>query len=304
MSARRTAGRRGRWLVAGIPLLWLGVFFLLPMLILLRISFSEALPGARPPYGALLDWSGEGWPALRATLENYGLLWRESIYLAAFLGSLRIAALATLLALLIGYPMAYGIARAAPAWRLPLLLLVMLPFWTSFLIRTYAWIGLLNGNGTVNQILLALGLIEQPLPLLHNDFAVLVGIVYAYLPFMVLPLAAVLMRMDRSLVEAAADLGCTPAQAFWRVTLPLSVPGIVAGSLLVFIPALGEFVIPDLLGGPDTLMLGKLLWAEFFHSRDWPLAAALAVVLLLLVVLPVLAFERLRRRGADAGERP
>ncbi|MEJ2576561.1 MAG: ABC transporter permease subunit, partial [Gammaproteobacteria bacterium] len=200
----------------------------------------------------------------------------------------------TLLCLLIGYPMALGIALDREALRVPLLMLVILPFWTSFLIRVYAWMGILKGNGLLNNVLLKLGLVEQPLALLHTDFAVYLGIVYGYLPFMILPLYATLSRMDGSLLEAAADLGCRPLCAFWRVTVPLSLPGIVAGSLLVFVPAVGEFVIPDLLGGPDSLMIGKLLWSEFFNNRDWPVAATVAVALLALLVVPVLLLERAR----------
>ncbi len=228
------------------------------------------------------------------------MLAEDSLYLDAFGNSLRVAAVSTLICLLIGYPMALGIARARERLRVPLLLLVVLPFWTSFLIRVYAWIGILKGNGLVNNLLMGLGWIDTPLKLLHTDFALYLGIVYGYLPFMVLPLYATLSRMDNSLLEAAADLGCRPLSAFWRVTVPLSIPGIVAGSLLVFVPAVGEFVIPDLLGGPDSLMIGKLLWSEFFNNRDWPVAAALAVALLALLVVPVLLFERYREKEAEA----
>lgn len=286
-------GREG---VAWLPLLWLALFFGLPFLIILRISFSEAITGL-PPYSELMQWSSDGLLQLRINFANYLLLMEDSLYLDAFANSLRIAAISTVLCLLIGYPMALGITRAKASWRVPLLMLVILPFWTSFLIRVYAWIGLLKGNGLINNLLLWLGVIDQPLTLLHTDFAVFLGIVYAYLPFMVLPLYATLSRMDHSLLEAAADLGCRPASAFWKVTVPLSLPGIVAGSLLVFVPAVGEFVIPDLLGGPDSLMIGKLLWTEFFNNRDWPVAASIAVLLLALLVAPVLLFERFRERG-------
>ncbi|MFM1891422.1 MAG: hypothetical protein RLZ44_499 [Pseudomonadota bacterium] len=298
----RTAGRRlaaGRQAVAGLPLLWLGLFFGLPFLIVLRISFSEAVVGL-PPYSALLEWLEGGMLSIRVNLGNFALLWQDRLYLDAFANSVRIAATATLLCLLLGYPMALGITRVRASLRTPLLLLVVLPFWTSFLIRVYAWIGILKGNGLLNNFLLWLGWIDEPLALLHSDFAVFVGIVYAYLPFMVLPLYATLSRMDASLLEAAADLGCRPLCAFWRVTVPLSLPGIVAGSLLVFVPAVGEFVIPDLLGGPDSLMIGKVLWTEFFNNRDWPVAAAVAVALLALLVAPVLLFERFREREQQA----
>nr|MBS0021456.1 ABC transporter permease subunit [Gammaproteobacteria bacterium] len=288
--------RPGRWVVAAVPLLWLGLFFGLPFFIVVRISLSETVIGL-PPYSALLEWIEGGMLSIRLNFANFALLWQDSLYLDAFINSVRVAATATLLCLLLGYPMALGIARARQSLRIPLLLLVILPFWTSFLIRVYAWIGILKGNGLANNVLLWIGWIEQPLPLLHTDFAVHLGIVYGYLPFMVLPLYATLSRMDSSLLEAAADLGCRPSRAFWRVTVPQSRPGILAGSLLVFVPAVGEFVIPDLLGGPDTLMIGKVLWSEFFNNRDWPVAAAVAVALLVLLVAPVLLFERLRERA-------
>ena len=286
----------GRGAVAAVPLLWLGLFFGLPFLIILRISLSEAVIGL-PPYSAMLEWIDGGMLSIRVNLANFALLWQDNLYLDAFANSVKIAAISTLCCLLLGYPMALGITRVRTSLRTPLLLLVILPFWTSFLIRVYAWIGILKGNGLINNFLLWLGLIDEPLQLLHTDLAVYVGIVYAYLPFMVLPLYATLSRMDGSLLEAAADLGCRPLSAFWRVTVPLSLPGIVAGSLLVFVPAVGEFVIPDLLGGPDSLMIGKVLWAEFFNNRDWPVAAAVAVALLALLVVPVLLFERSREHG-------
>jgi putrescine transport system permease protein len=235
---------------------------------------------------------------VRLNLANYRFLAEDPLYLGAYLSSLRVAAVSTLLCLVIGYPMAYAIARASPRWRGALLLLIILPFWTSFLIRVYAWIGLLKGNGPVNNLLLGIGLIDEPLALLHTDFAVYLGIVYSYLPFMVLPLYATLVRHDPALLEAAADLGCHPFRAFLSITLPLSLPGVVAGSMLVFIPAVGEFVIPDLLGGPDTLMIGKVLWGEFFSNRDWPLASAVAVAMLVLLVIPVVLFQRAQERQA------
>ena len=297
--ALRRRLRLGQGAVAGIPLLWLTLFFGLPFLIIARISLSEVVIGL-PPYSDLLSWAEEGALQLRLNFANYMLLWQDSLYFDAFTNSLRIAATATLACLLIGYPMALGITRARENLRIPLLMLVILPFWTSFLIRIYAWIGILKGNGLINNFLLWLGVIDEPLALLHTDFAVYLGIVYAYLPFMVLPLYATLSRMDASLLEAAADLGCRPVCAFWRVTVPLSMPGIVAGSLLVFVPAVGEFVIPDLLGGPDSLMIGKVLWTEFFNNRDWPVAASVAVALLALLVVPVLLFERSREKEQDA----
>jgi putrescine transport system permease protein len=285
----------GRGAVAGVPLLWLALFFGLPFLIIARISLSESVIGL-PPYSDLLAWAEDGLLQVRLNFANYALLWQDSLYFDAFANSVRVAAISTLICLLLGYPIALGITRAPVSWRVPLLMLVILPFWTSFLIRVYAWIGILKGNGLINNALLTLGVIDQPLQLLYTDFAVYLGIVYAYLPFMVLPLYATLARMDHSLLEAAADLGCRPLCAFWRVTVPLSMTGIVAGSLLVFVPAVGEFVIPDLLGGPDSLMIGKVLWTEFFNNRDWPVAAAIAVALLALLVAPVMLFERFREK--------
>ena len=271
-------------LVLALPALWLGLFFLAPFVIVFGISVAIQTVGI-PPY-ALLTKTAGGF-AVTATADNYALLAGDPLYITAFGDSILYAALATALALLIGYPMAYAIARAPKVWRGRLLLLVILPFWTSFLIRVYAWIGLLQGNGLVNRALLALGLVREPLALLNTPFAVELGLVYSYLPFMVLPLYAALEKLDPALLEAAADLGCRPSAAFRRVTLPLSLPGIIAGTLLVFIPMCGEFVIPDLLGGPRTLMIGHVLWDEFFTNRDWPAASAVAVAMLALLVLPM-----------------
>lgn len=287
----------GRRLVAGVPLLWLFLFFGLPFAIVLKISLAESLLG-QPPYSALLEWREEGW-RLVASFNNYALLVGDSLYLAAFANSLRLAAIATLVCLLLGYPMAYAIARSSPAARMPLLMLVVLPFWTSMLIRVYAWNALLGHNGPLNDLIVGLGLAAEPLPLLHSEFAVLVGIVYAYLPFMILPLYATLVRLDHTLLDAAADLGCRPFRAFLSVTLPQSWPGIAAGSLLVFVPAVGEVVVPDLLGGPETLMIGKLLWIEFFNNHDWPLAAAVATALLAVLMAPILAFQKLEKRQTE-----
>lgn len=298
---RLVEGRGGRALVLAIPLCWLLLFFFSPFLIVLKISLAETLLG-RPPYSELLQWVDATYLEIRLNLGNYLLLLEDSLYVSAYLGSLRIAAVATLLCLLIGYPMAYGIARSSPRWRTALLMLVILPFWTSFLIRVYAWIGLLKTNGLINNVLMAAGVIDSPLPLLHSEFAVLLGIVYSYLPFMILPLYASLARMDLTLLEAAEDLGARPWRSFLSVTLPLSLGGVVAGSLLVFIPAVGEFVIPDLLGGPDTLMIGKVLWTEFFGNGDWPLASAVAVALLLFLVVPVVLLQRFQERAGE--ERP
>ena len=285
--------RAWRAFVIAVPFLWLLLFFLAPFAIVLKIALSEAVL-ARPPYSPLFEWGDDGSLAVRAGLQNFLFLLRDDLYWKAYLNSARIALISTALCLLLGYPIAYGIARSSPAARNALLMLVILPFWTSFLLRVYAWIGILKNNGLVNNVLLAVGVIDEPITMMQTDFAVYVGIVYAYLPFMILPLYARLARLDSTLLEAAADLGCRPLKAFFTVTLPLSVPGIVAGSLLVFIPALGEFVIPALLGGPDTLMIGRVLWDEFFANRDWPVASAVAIAALLLLVIPITVFQRLR----------
>ncbi|HSH42383.1 MAG TPA: ABC transporter permease subunit [Arenicellales bacterium] len=297
--SRRRFGIPGRYLVVSAPYLWLLVFFLAPFALVLKISFSSAII-AQPPYTPLFDWSVGLIPDIKGTLSSYSFLFSDELYLLAYLSSIKIALLSTILCLLIGYPMAYGIARAPGAWRNVLLMLVILPFWTSFLIRVYAWIGLLKNNGIINNALIWLGLIDQPLPLLHSDFSVYVGIVYTYLPFMILPLYANLAKMDESLLEAASDLGCRPWKSFVSITLPLSIPGIIAGSMLVFIPAVGEYVIPALLGGPDTLMIGKVLWNEFFHNRDWPVASAVAVAMLVLLVIPIVIFQHFQAREDSA----
>ncbi len=291
----------GRALVTAVPFLWLILFFGLPFLVVLKISFSQAVI-AQPPYTPLLTWAEDGIMVLRINFQNYLLLVQDSLYWMAYLNSVRIAAIATVACLLLGYPMAYAISKAKAELRVPLLMLIILPFWTSFLIRVYAWIGILKTNGLLNNVLIWLGLIDQPLPLLHTEFSVLVGIVYSYLPFMVLPLYATLSRMDESLLEAAADLGCRPGKAFLTITLPLSMPGVIAGSMLVFIPAVGEFVIPDLLGGPNTLMIGKVLWTEFFSNKDWPVASAVAVATLLLLVVPIVRFQKAQEESNKKAE--
>ncbi len=273
--------------VIALPFAWLIVFFLLPFALVLAIAFGTNAPDSAPPV------------ALGLSLENFKLLFTDDLYVAAWLSSLRIAATATLACLLLGYPMAYAIARAAPGRRPLLLMLVILPFWTSFLIRVYAWIGLLAENGILNQVLRWTGLASDPGTILGTEWAVQLGIVYAYLPFMVLPLYASLEKLDIGLLEAAADLGARPFAAFLTITLPLSLPGIVAGCLLVFIPAVGEFVIPDLLGGTDTLMIGKVLWDEFFTNSDWPLASAVAICLLVLLVGPIVLFQRQQARSLE-----
>jgi putrescine transport system permease protein len=288
MSIRRAA-------VVGLPFGWLLLFVLAPVIVVLAISFAESRIGA-PPFTPPLLWQ-DGALYFSVTLDNYLRLFTDRLYADAFLSSIRIAAVSAFITLLIAYPMAYGIARAGERARPSLLMLVVLPFWTSFLIRVYAWTGLLNSNGLINTMLLNLGIVDHPLPLLHTEFAVHLGIVYSYLPFMVLPIYGVLERMDWTLLEAAADLGARPLRSFFRVTLPLSMPGVIAGLLLVFIPALGEFIIPELLGGPDTLMVGRVLWTEFFSNHDWPFASALAVVMLIAVLLPAALIYRVARRG-------
>ena len=283
-------GRWARPVLIGLPFAWLAMFFLLPLLIVLKISLARSAIGI-PPYTPLLFDDGSGLK-IQATLANFALLASDDLYLRAYLGALGNAALATALCLAVGYPIAYAIAGSPGRWRLILLFLVMLPFWTSFLIRVYAWIAILKPNGLLNQLLIAIGLTTTPLPLLNNAFSVELGLVYSYLPFMILPLYGSLSALDESLLEAAADLGARPLQAFLGVTLPLSLPGIAAGSLIVLIPAIGEFVIPDLLGGADTLMIGKVLWDEFFNNRDWPVASAVAVVLVAALAIPILLAQK------------
>jgi len=291
-----------RVLVRAIPYIWLLAFFLAPFVIVFKISFSEAVI-AIPPYSSLFIWDAGFWPDIVVNLENYLLLIEDDLYVRAYLNSLKIAAISTALTLAVGFPIAYAMARAPHQWRHTLVMLMILPFWTSFLIRVYAWIGILKNEGLLNKFLMWLGVINDPLIILHTDWAVYIGIVYSYLPFMVLPLYAALERMDDALLEAAADLGCRPATAFWFITVPLARPGIVAGCFLVFIPAVGEFVIPDLLGGSGTLMIGRTLWSEFLNNRDWPVASAVAVVLLLLLIVPIVLFQRhqsARREAASA----
>ncbi len=291
--------------VIAVPYIWLGLFFLIPFFIVFKISLSEVAM-AIPAYDPRFFWS-DGlsgiWEKVQQfSIDNYIWLTEDSLYYKAYLSSVWIAAVSTFLALLIGFPMAYGIARAPLKLRPTLLMLVILPFWTSFLIRVYAWIAILKPEGLLNQLLLWLNIIDTPLAILNTDTAVYIVIVYSYLPFMVLPIYSALEKMDYSLIEAAQDLGCTPLKAFWKVTLPLALPGAIAGSMLVFIPAIGEFVIPDLVGGSGTLMIGKTLWSEFFSNRNWPLSAAVAVVLLVLLVIPIVLFQRMQARAQEGGK--
>jgi putrescine transport system permease protein len=284
-----------RWLVIAPPYLWMLLFFAVPFAIAIKISFAHQLV-AMPPYSELWD-SQTG--RLLLNFDNYRYMVRDSLYYAAYLSSLKIAAISTLLCLLVGYPIAYAIARMPPSRRNFALMLVILPSWTSFLIRIYAWIGILKDNGLLNNFLAWTGLIRQPLHIMHTNVAVYIGIVYAYLPFMVLPLYTNLVKLDVRLLEAASDLGARPWLTFLSVTLPLSRAGIIAGSMLVAIPVVGEFVIPELLGGPSTLMIGKVLWDEFFNNRDWPVASAVSTVMLLLLLVPIMVFHHFEQKEME-----
>jgi putrescine transport system permease protein len=291
-------------LVIIIPYAWLLFFFLIPFVIVLRISLSTTAV-AMPPYTPVFDlaagFSGIIEGVKEFSFDNYIWLTEDALYAKAYMSSVIIAFISTILTLLIAYPIAYGMARAPSGIRPTLLMLVILPFWTSFLIRVYAWIAILKPEGLLNQFLMSIGVISEPLIILNTNWAIYIGIVYSYLPFMVLPLYSALEKMDHSLTEAALDLGCTPISAFWRVTFPLSIPGVVAGCLLVFIPAVGEFVIPDLLGGSETLMIGKTLWNEFNANRDWPVSAAVATILLLILVVPIMFFQHAQTKADGEG---
>jgi putrescine transport system permease protein len=292
-----------RWLLISVPYLWLLVFFLVPFFIVFKISLSD-IATAIPPYTPTFDLT-QGLAGLRDFIsqldfENYVFIMQDSLYVNAYFSALKIAGISTVLTLLVAYPIAYGMARAPKEWQPTLVMLVILPFWTSFLIRVYAWIGILKKEGLLNMFLMNVGLISEPLTIMNTPTAVYIGIVYSYLPFMILPLYASLEKINPALLEAAADLGSPPWKAFWQVTFPLSLPGVLAGCFLVFIPATGEFVIPDLLGGSDTLMIGKTLWGEFFANRDWPVSSAVAVVLLLVLVIPIVLFQRNQEKQREA----
>ncbi len=291
-------GFRPRLIVILIPYLWLLLFFLIPFAIVLKISFALAAI-AQPPYTPMF---GPGSLPFDEIWQNYQRLLDDALYFRAYLNSVWTATVSTVLCLLIGYPMAYGIARSSPTVRNALMMLIVLPFWTSFLIRVYAWIGILKNNGIINNILLSTGIIDQPIAMMNTNFAVFVGIVYSYLPFMILPLYANLEKMDLTLLEAAADLGCRPLKAFFVITVPLSFPGIIAGSMLVFIPAVGEYVIPELLGGPSSLMIGRVLVNEFSQNRDWPVASAVAIAVLVLLVVPLGIYQYYQSKEAEAGK--
>ena len=286
-----------------VPYIWLLALFMVPFAIVLKISLSDTALSI-PPYTPTLDFSS-GWQGFKdfwagLDLENFEFLTTDDLYWKAYLSSVKIAVLSTLLTLLVGYPIAYGMANSPDHWRPTLMMLVILPFWTSFLIRVYSWMGILSNEGYLNQLLMGMGMISEPLTILNTNTAVYIGIVYTYLPFMILPIYSALERLDASLLEAAEDLGCSRFTAFWLVTVPLSKSGIIAGSFLVFIPTLGEFVIPSLLGGSKTLMIGKVLWEEFFNNRDWPVASAVAVILLLILIIPIILFQRNEQKQREA----
>lgn len=290
----------GRQLVIGVPFIWLFLFFMLPFFIVLKISFAEA-DVAIPPYTEIYSYVDQKLQVL-LNLANYVMLSEDELYIAAYLGSLKMALISTLLCLLIGYPMAYGIANARKEMQTVLVLLIMMPTWTAILIRVYAWMGILSNNGLLNSFLLSMGWINEPLQILNTNLAVYIGVVYSYLPFMILPLYANLVKHDPSLLEAASDLGSSTFNSFWKITVPLSKNGIIAGCMLVFIPVVGEFVIPELLGGPETLMIGKVLWQEFFNNRDWPVASALAVVMLAILIVPIILFNRSQAKEMEGKE--
>jgi putrescine transport system permease protein len=281
----------GRTAVIAVPSLWLTFAFLIPFLIVLRLSFADLDSGDGGPFGSLVTLA-DGVLTLKVKVANYLFIAQDELYAITYLNSLKFAAITAALCLIIGYPFAYFMARAKPAARPVLLMLVMMPFWTSFLLRIYAWKGILANNGIFNSLLLNLGVIAEPLHLMNTQFSLIIGLVYAYLPFMILPLYANLVKMDVRFLEAAADLGATPWQTFWRITVPLSKSGIIAGTMLVFIPAVGEYVIPELLGGPETLMIGRQLWDEFFTNNDWPLASSVTVVVILLILVPMAIFNK------------
>lgn len=294
-----------RIFLISVPYLWLLALFLIPFGIVLKISLSD-IALAIPPYTPTLDLS-QGWVGLKSYLaeldfENFVFLTEDDLYWRAYLSSLKIATISTIATLVIGFPIAYAMAKAPAQWRPTLMMMIILPFWTSFLIRVYSWMGILSQEGYLNQLLLWTGLISEPLMILNTNWAVYIGIVYTYLPFMILPIYAVLEKLDGSLLEAAEDLGCSRTSAFWLITIPLSKSGIIAGCFLVFIPALGEFVIPSILGGSNTLMVGKVLWEEFFSNRDWPVASAVAVVLLLILVIPIVLFQRNEQKQRELGQ--
>jgi putrescine transport system permease protein len=283
-------------LIILVPFLWLLIFFLAPFFIVMKISVAEAVI-ASPPFTSMLDWAEDGALQIRLVFDNFAYLWEDALYVNTYLNSVLIAAVSTILCLLLGYPMAYAIVRSSHTTKHILLMLVILPFWTSFLLRVYAWMGLLADQGTINNLLIALGIIDQPIQMLYTTFAVYVGIVYTYVPFMILPLYANMEKLDWELLEAAADLGARPMTTFFTITLPMTTPGIIAGALLVFIPATGEYVIPDLLGGGNVLMIGRILYNEFNSNIDWPVASAVAIALLIVLVVPMMLYQHFQSKA-------
>jgi len=282
----------GKAAVIALPYGWHILFFMVPFLIVLKLSFSDSVIGI-PPYTPILEWVDGTFLQIKLNLANYNFLFEDEMYIEAYLESLTLAGIATVFCLLIGYPIAYGITRMNAPWRTILLMLIVLPFWTSFLIRVYAWVGILSNQGIINQFLLWVGVIQDPLLLMNNQFSVIIGIVYSYLPFMVLPLYSALEKVDPVYLEAASDLGCKPWRAFFKIIVPLSMRGVIGGAMLVFIPAVGEYVIPALLGGSDSNMIGKVLWSEFFTNNDWPLASSVAIAMLIFLVIPIIIFQKL-----------
>jgi putrescine transport system permease protein len=285
-------------LIIFIPFFWLFLFFLAPFFMVMKISLAQAVI-ASPPFTPMIEWVDEGVMHIKIVFDNFAYLWEDDLYVNTYFNSIRIAGISTLVCLLIGYPMAYAIVRSPGSTRHILLMMIILPFWTSFLLRVYAWMGLLADQGTINDLLILLGIIDEPIRLLYTEFAVYVGIVYTYLPFMILPLYANMEKLDWSLSEAAADLGAKPFTVFLTVTLPLTIPGIIAGSLLVFIPATGEYVIPDMLGGGNVLMIGRILYNEFNANIDWPVASAVAIALLLVLVLPMMLYQHVQSKEVE-----
>lgn len=289
-----------RVIITIIPFAWLFLFFLFPFFIVAKISLAEVII-ASPPFSRMIEWTDGGIMTIRLVFDNFTYILTDNLYFNTYVNSLKISVTSTIICLLFGYPIAYGIVRSGPVAKPILLFTIILPFWTSFLLRVYAWMGLLADQGTINNLLISLGLIDEPIRMLYTEFAVYVGIVYTYMPFMILPLYANMEKLDLSLNEAAADLGSRPTNTFFRVTLPLTVPGIIAGSLLVFIPATGEYVIPDLLGGGNVQMIGRVLFNEFSRNTDWPVAAAVAIVLLFLLVLPIIIFQYYQGKASETG---
>jgi putrescine transport system permease protein len=295
----RWAQSRWRTIIVVIPFAWLLLFFLAPFFIVAKISVAE-LAIASPPFTKMIEWADGGILTIRIVFDNFIYILEDSLYVNTYINSLKISVTCTILCLLLGYPIAYGIVRSGPVAKPLLLFAIILPFWTSFLLRVYAWMGLLADQGTINNLLIAMGVIDEPIRMLYTEFAVYLGIVYTYMPFMILPLYANMEKLDGSLNEAAADLGSRPTNTFFKVTLPLTMPGIIAGSLLVFIPATGEYVIPDLLGGGNVQMIGRVLFNEFSRNTDWPVAAAVAIVLLFLLVLPIILFQYYQGKASEA----